>query len=77
MILTTYQEQESLHEGQRREGKIATVYRVNPSGIQLTFDGEKSPSRRLYAYNQTLNLNYGMRVFVLPYGDTYIVAFPI
>lgn len=77
MILTTYQEQESLHDKPNLNGTVAIVERVFQDGLTLFFDGELVASKKRYPCNQAMSYYTGCRVFLVPNGDSYVVAFPI
>ena len=55
----------------------ATVAAVSEEGLKLIFpDGSDSGEKR-YKYNKGLQFSVGDRVFLIPSGSTYVVAFPI
>ncbi len=55
----------------------ATVASVEEDGLQLIFPGENAAGEKRYKYNKSQRFSVGDRVFLIPSGSSYVVAFPI
>lgn len=55
----------------------AIVAEVREDGITLLFPDSAEPTAKAYPYNQAVSFSTGDRVFLIPSGGTYVVAFPI
>ena len=55
----------------------AVVASVEEDGLRLRFPGSEEVSIKRYKYNKSVTFAAGDRVFVLPSGSSYVVAFKI
>ena len=57
--------------------QTATVASVESDGLKLIFPGSSEASEKSYKYNKAQKFSVGDRVFLIPSGSSYVVAFPI
>ncbi len=57
--------------------KTAIVASVEEDGLRLIFPGEQKAGEKRYKCNKAQSFAVGDRVFLIPSGSTYVVAFPI
>lgn len=57
--------------------QTAIVAAVEEGGLRLSFPDSDSASEQLYPCNRSITFAVGERVFLLPSGSSYVVAFPI
>lgn len=55
----------------------ATVYSVESDGLRLLFPDSSQPSVKRYPCNRSISFSVGDRVFLIPCGSSYVVAFPL
>lgn len=55
----------------------AIVAQVKAEGLTLIFPDSAEPSAKAYPYNKAVSFSTGERVFLLPNGGSYVVAFPL
>lgn len=56
---------------------LATVFDVSTSGIRIRIDGDPDPGQKYFKCNTTCKFDVGQRVYIVPDGSGYIVAFPV
>ena len=57
--------------------RTAVVAAVEEEGLRLIFPDGSDAGEKCYKYNKSLDFSVGDRVFLLPCGSSYVVAFPI
>ena len=55
----------------------ATVASVEDDGLRLIFPGSSEAGEKRYKCNKSQSFSVGDRVFLIPSGSSYVVAFPI